>query len=254
MPPNDATAFLSIVPKLAALVLLRRIFESLSLPESHWLIVVCLSLGIFTMVMGTFSALSQSSARRMISMGAIAHSGFLLPFAFMTSPTAVEAFWWYAVAYALMNLLVFYLLDGFENQQIIHTQAYAGLGSYISLIGVIYTAGLVSLAGLPPFAGFTAKLFLFISLWETYLLHNQSIYMIYLVTAILITLISLFFYLRIPCQLFLAKNVNPSPAIEFKNLTKFIATLFSVALLLLFFVPKLLIAMQQLLNASVTNE
>ena len=245
--PNDATAILSIVPKLGALVLLQRVFQSA--PDS-WILNLCLMLGILTIVFGTFSALKQSNTRRLISFGAIAHSGFLLPLALMNSETSDQVFWWYAAVYAIMNLTIFFFLDEFERSDFFNLMDYASIGDKIPLIGISLTIVLISLIGLPPLAGFTAKLFLFTSLWEYYLIDSNPMFLSYLLVAIFATVISLFFYLRIPYQMFLVKT-ETSKSIDFSFSTKIIATLFSIVLILLFFVPQILTEMQQLLNSNI---
>ena len=246
--PNDGTAILSIVPKLAALVLLHRIFQT-EVVDS-WIAQLCLTLGLLTIVFGTFSALRQKNARRMISLGAVAHSGFLLPLALMSSETAGQAFWWYAVVYAIMNLAIFYLLDSYEKNKVVELKDYDGLGNTTQGLAVSMTIVLVSLIGLPPLAGFTAKFFMFGSLWESFSLSGETLTMVYLIVAVFATVISLFFYLRIPYRMFLVKTETPR-SIEFPISTKIIATLFSIVLLLLFFAPQILTVMQQLLNSHI---
>ncbi len=250
--PNDATAILSIVPKLAAFVLLQRIFQSVGFDES-WISTACLMLGMLTIVFGTLSALRQSNARRMISFGAIAHSGFLLPLVIMESSTSNEAFWWYAAAYALMNVAIFFFLDVYERKGVVQVSDYGGQSGTDWVLNSAMTIILISLVGLPPAAGFTAKFLLFGSLWEFYSNGADAIYITYLIVALFATVISLFFYLRIPYQMFLVK----AETLDTQNTpvsTKIIATLFSIVLLLLFFAPQILTVMQQLLNSHIAYE
>ena len=182
----------------------------------------------------------------MIGFGAIAHSGFLLPLVLIDSSTASNAFWYYGVIYALMNLAVFYLLDNYERNGVLSLDDYKSIKAN-QWVGGSFTLVLVSMIGLPPLAGFTAKLLLFTSLWEGYQLLAQNHLIWYLVVAVLATVGSLFFYLQIPRQLFL--NQSPeAKSIEFQNSTKFIATLFCIVLLLLFFVPQLVTEAQHMLN------
>lgn len=244
--PTDATAFMSIVPKLAGLVLLKRALISEVIPMDHWLYKTVLLLGILTVLIGTLGAFRQTNARRMVSFGAIAHSGFLLPFVLIDSQTSTEAFWWYSVAYTIMNIAVFYLLDQYERKGVYSLSDY-GNTSGSTWVGACFTLVLVSLIGLPPLAGFLAKLFLFSTLWESYLVVNSAGILWYLIIAILATVGSLFYYLQIPKHIFLVKGAT-NQSINFSLLTKIIATLFSIGLLLLFFAPKLVIVMQQLLN------
>ncbi|SNS82169.1 NADH dehydrogenase subunit N [Ekhidna lutea] len=244
--PADATAFMSIVPKLAALVLLKRIFEGQIFTSNHWIYSLVLGLGILTIVAGTLGAFRQSNARRMISFGAIAHSGFLLPLTLIQSTTASESLWYYSVVYAIMNMVTFYLLDVHERNGIVEIDDYKQTSRSV-WIGAIFSLILVSLVGLPPLAGFTAKLFLFTTLWEGYSLLENSQMLWYLIVAVIATVGSLFFYLRIPRAIFLSQSTD-NQSINLNLSTKILATLFCIVLLLLFFAPQLVMEAQQLLN------
>lgn len=244
--PADATAFMSIVPKLAALVLLKRIFDFQIFVSDHWVYSLVLGLGILTIIAGTLGAFRQSNARRMISFGAIAHSGFLLPFALIQSSTASESFWYYSVVYAIMNMAAFYLLDVHERNGIVEIDDYKQTSGSVWL-GATFSLILVSLVGLPPLAGFTAKLFLFTTLWEGYSSFGNSQMLWYLIVAVIATVGSLFFYLRIPREIFLSKSED-TQSINLNLSTKILATLFCIVLLLLFFAPQMVMEAQQLLN------
>ncbi len=246
--PNDAVAVISIVPKLAGLVLLGRIVVEANLSFDHWLVETMLYLGMMTILVGTLGALRQSNTRRMISFGAIAHSGFMLPLVIMNGDTSRDTFWIYSLVYALMNLIIFYLIDRAEAQQIFKNREYK-YAKKETAVGIAFTLVLISLVGLPPLAGFTAKFLLFSSLWEAYELFHLPVYLIYLIIALLSTVVALFYYLRIPYNIFISSNdLDHSVSIKFSNSTKIIATLFAIVLLLLFFVPELLMEVQQFLN------
>jgi len=248
--PVDAVAVFSVVPKLGGLLLLKRILQGAGLSFDHWLVTTVLALGICTIIVGTLGALRQSNTRRMISFGSIAHSGFLL--GFIVVPISLynqEAFWWYAVTYAIMNLGAFYLIDRFESFNVWKNEEYAQVKGE-GWLGAMFTIILVSLVGLPPFAGFTAKLFLFTSLWASYTATGSTIEMAFLVSAVLATVASLFFYLRVPKNMFLTKQ-EPDAAKRVGAMPlqiKILATIFGITLLMLFFVPRLVMSLQSLLN------
>lgn len=244
--PADATAFMSIVPKLAALVLLKRIFDLQIFSTDQWVYSLVLGLGILTIVAGTLGAFRQSNARRMVSFGAIAHSGFLLPFALIQSEIAAESFWYYGVIYAVMNMAAFYLLDIHEQKGIFEIADYKQTSKSV-WIGVVFSLVLVSLVGLPPLAGFSAKLFLFTTLWEGYSTVENSQMLWYLMFAVIATMGSLFFYLRIPREIFMSKSED-NRSMNLNLSTKIVATLFCIVLLLLFFAPQMVMEAQHLLN------
>ncbi|MEQ9466641.1 MAG: NADH-quinone oxidoreductase subunit N [Ekhidna sp.] len=243
--PADAVAFMSVVPKIAGLVLLKKVFETSVFLPDHWVYDLTLILGIATIIIGTLGAFRQTNARRVVSFGAIAHSGFLLPFALINTELSDQSFWYYSVIYALMNLVIFFLLDSYERKGINELSDYSKTKP--EWIGVMFSLILVSLVGLPPLAGFMAKFFLFSTLWENYYLLGDTLYLWYLIVAVLATVGSLFFYLQIPKRIFLDSGEN-NQSVNFNFSTKIVATLFTIALLLLFFAPKLVTVMQQLVN------
>lgn len=243
--PVDAVALISIVPKLSSIVVIQRVL--LSLAFHHWIVPLCLVLGILTLLSGILGALRQQHVRRMISLGAIAHSGFLLPFACMPPEESIFPFWWYSSVYVLMNIFVFYLISIYEGHKIQKLTDYRSLGSRMPLVGVAFSIVLISLIGLPPTAGFTAKFFLFTSLWKMYLVHEQTIYLTYLIIATLVTVVSLFFYFKIPYQMYLVPSIKRQP-MDVAYSSKIIVLLFSILLLMLFFIPQTLTILQQLLN------
>lgn len=244
--PADATAFMSIVPKLAGLVLLKNLFDANLFVADHWIYALILMLGMLTILFGTLGALRQQNARRMISFGAIAHSGFLLPFALLATDLSASSFWYYAVTYSIMNLAVFFLLDVYEKKDIHNVPDYAKT-KHATWLGAAFTLILISLVGIPPLAGFTAKFFLFTTLWEGYQGLANGHLLWYLIIAVLATVASLFFYLQIPRQIFLGQSQD-TQSIKFKFSTKILATLFCIVLLLLFFAPQLVMEAKQLLN------
>lgn len=228
--PTDTVTFFSIVPKLAGLVLLKNVLDNLGWGH-EWLLV----LGILTIVFGTFGALRQTNVRRLISYGAIAHTGFLMPFVIL--PISTPLFVWYAVIYALMNVGVFYLIGQFEKRGVHALNDYSSLGRSLPILGILMTVVLVALIGLPPTAGFTAKWILFSSLWSLYQAGSEVLILSYLLVAIFATAVALFYYIRVPYYLFIKSG---GFEIEKPSLVAHLfAGLIALILLGLFFVPNL---------------
>lgn len=246
--PIDSVAIFSVVPKIAGLILLNRLLIQSGLDYMHWTFALVLILGISTIIIGTLGALRQVDARRMISFGSISHSGFLLGFVLMPTYNP-EAFWIYAVIYGVMNYGAFYMLEQYESFSIYNINDYSRSRNEV-LVGGVFTLILVSLVGLPPLAGFTAKLFLFSTLWESFQHSGFNAIGLYLVISVIATVASLFFYFKIPRNIFLSREGHKTAKDEFvfSFKAKIIATIFAITLLMLFFVPKLIISLQLLLN------
>ena len=238
--PVDAVAIFSILPKLAGLMLMTNFFVAFELVETFWITKLILLLGMATMVVGTFGALGQKNTRRMIAFGSIAHSGFL--FAFVVGPAANDLLFFYAVIYAIMSIGCFYLIHHFESNTIFNNSEYGELDGQAILL-VTFSLILISLTGIPPLAGFTAKFFLFSYLWDWFQAIKSPFILAYLLISVFTTVVALFYYLRIPYFYFIKEDKvkKEAKSIEITALTKIIATLFGLTLLLLFFVPKLVV-------------
>lgn len=250
--PIDAVAIISIVPKLAGVVLLRRVIVFSGLNSAHWIMDVVLVAGIATMVLGTLSALRQTHTRRMISFGSVAHSGFILGFIIVPQTSYnFDAFWYYSVVYGLMNLGVFYMIDCYEKLGTYLNQGYQSTRNQW-VMGSMFTLVLMSLVGLPPLAGFSAKLFLFSSIWQTFEVTSSNLVVTYFFVAVLTSVVALFFYLQVPRNIFLSSSTKiiPESSKIFSLRAKFISTIFGITLLILFFVPKFVMSLAHLLNST----
>lgn len=243
--PCDAVAYMSVVPKIAGFVLLGRIVEVVGLGFNSFYLQFLLALGIATIITGTLSALNQRNVKRLLGNGAVAHSGFFTILVLMASSSAKEAFWFYSLVYGLMNLGIFYIVDQYERNGMVRIEDYQLSKDFI--IPVSMTILSISLIGIPPVAGFTAKLFVFSTIYEVYLQSETNLMLTYLIVAVFATVVSLYYYLRVPYQLFLVKNPDRAD-IKFDLTSKITATLFAVVLLLMFFVPNLVIEIKHWLN------
>jgi NADH-quinone oxidoreductase subunit N len=144
----------------------------------------------------------------------------------------------YASVYLIANFVVFTYLQFFEAHGIYSIADYSGVGKKWPFHQVMLLAGFISLTGLPPTAGFMAKLFIFSSLWESYQLSKHSFLLWLLVIGLLNTVVSLFFYLRIPALAFLKPgDTQTANYLTWQNFFGFILVL---ALLFLFLQPNLL--------------
>jgi len=213
--PTPVVALFSVVPKLAGLVLLLRIlplFDGLytNIPYLDWQWAIS-AVAIITIVVGNFAALSQTNAKRMLAYSSIAHSGFLLIGVVAYSEFATHSIAFYAAVYLLMNFAAFLLIKIVSRQTgYEYIKDYKGLGKELPLLAILLLIVMISLTGLPPTAGFTAKLFIFSSLWQTYQDTNSTIMVLLLLIGLLNTVVSLFYYLKIPYFMFFKQKEDLS--------------------------------------------
>jgi len=239
--PMPIVAFFSVVPKLAGIGILTKFTLALNVfgqSSFDWQFVVCL-ISIISLTVGNFSALWQKSPRRLMAYSSIAQSGFLLVGVAAFQPQGVHFMLFYAAIYMIVNFLVFQYLHYFETIGMTSMESFSGSGKVFLWPSIFMLVGLIALTGLPPTAGFTAKLFIFTSLWEAYHITTKPILLWLLIFGLLNTVVSLFYYLRIPYFAFIKgkESGRKSNILTFENLLGLVLV---VVVLLLFFSPGLL--------------
>ena len=191
--PLAVAAYLSVLPKIAGLVALARVLP-LALPDgtAGWPTAIAV-IAAATMTLGNLAALPQRNVIRLLAYSSIAQSGYLLMgvAALDGSDLALPALVYYAIAYAAMNLAAFAVLLAVQRERrSVDISAFAGLGRAHPWWTVALAVSLLSLFGLPPLAGFVAKLEVFkaaIDAGQAWLA----------VVAIANTVVSLYYYLRV---------------------------------------------------------
>lgn len=158
-----AAGFVSVVPKIAAFAgLLRLLTEALPGRAAVWPTAVA-AIAVATMTLGNFAALRQRRLKRLLAYSSIAQAGYVLIAVAVIgrSERAVAAVGFYLLAYLLMNLGAFVVVAQLERT--LGSDAIAairGLGRRSPWPGAAMALSLLSLAGIPPLAGFAGKVLL----------------------------------------------------------------------------------------------
>ena len=239
--PMPVIAFFSVVPKLAGVGVLTRFVLALSLfgqSSYDWQVLISI-VALLTLTVGNFSALLQKNPKRLMAYSSIAQSGFLLVGIAAFLPQGVQFMLFYATVYTLMNFVVFLYLQYFEAKGISTLEEFKGTGISFLWPSIFLLVGFVALTGLPPTGGFTGKLFIFSSLWEAYQLSEKQVLLWFLVIGLLNTVVSLFYYLRIPYYAFI-KSGDSHKKQNFLSPENLLGLLLVFLLLALFFWPGLL--------------
>lgn len=244
--PAPVTALISIAPKGAGVILianiLHHIYPSLmsEVTGFNWVLKGLVLLIALNITVGNWSALAQLSARRMLAYSSIAHAGFMIIGIINKQIEVTEILYFYLTIYLLMNLAAFLMVDYLAKKIGDDTiTSFKGLGLQHPYIGILFIILMVSLAGLPPTLGFYGKLFIFSNLYESYLLNKDFWLMALLVFGLFNTVISLFYYLKIPYYLFF-KTSGTEIIVDKKNRFYFYFSILVLPLILLFFMPDML--------------
>lgn len=250
--PMPIVAYLSVGPKLGGLVALC-VFLSTQIEVSviqnfRWKEILAI-LSIITMIIGNFSALLQSNVKRMLAYSSIAHAGFLLIGFIAFSDFGIESLLFYASIYLLMNYSIFLLVDVFVTEtQSEEMKDFAGLGLKNPFLGVLTVITILSLIGLPPTAGFSAKLFIFTALWETSQQEMSQLLYYLVIIGLFNAVIALFYYIKIPFYLFFRKGEKTENSINLTISHKVVLLLTTLPLLVFFVSPTILLELFHYLN------
>lgn len=161
--PTPVTAFMAVVPKLAAFaILIRVLYAPLIDLLPDWQMILAL-LAVLTMAGGAFLAIVQTNLKRLLAYSSIAHVGFVLVGLATGTVEGVAGALFYLVVYGVMTLGTFgcLLLLHHRGMYLEDIKDLAGLGKQAPLLSVALLIFLFSLAGVPPLAGFFAKFYVF---------------------------------------------------------------------------------------------
>lgn len=195
--PYPVAAYLSVVPKLAAFGILARIIGNF-MTEMPMLQIVISFIALLTVVFGLLGAIKQNDIKRFLGYSSIAHCGFMLLALSIFSVFGVAAFIYYAVVYLFMNFgawaagITFVACVGSDN-----IKDYQGIFYVRPYYTTAFVICLIALAGLPPTAGFLAKIFLFSSLTRMDLSGLPVV-----IIAIILTIYGVFAYMNLIRTLF----------------------------------------------------
>jgi NADH-quinone oxidoreductase subunit N len=209
--PITITAYLSIASKAAGFALLIRFIKITFVynidSNGYWQLFNIIDwksflilISILTMTLGNFTALWQTNLKRLLAYSSIAHAGYILLGLTVMSEQGLTAILIYFAVYAFMNLGAFFIVMLIANKiGSEDLEDYNGLGYSAPLLGVSLTIFLISLTGIPPTAGFIGKLYLFLALIDAKMV-------IVAVIALLNTVVSLYYYIRILKHMYLVKT------------------------------------------------
>jgi len=213
--PTSFTAFLSVGPKAAGFALALRLFWSAftgpagadglaaSIAGIPWPAVIGV-LSAVTMTLGNLTALVQNNLKRLLAYSSIAHAGYTLMGLAAVSMVGMQGVMLYMLIYLIMNLgaflVVIVVAQATGSESILD---YRGLARRHPLAAVAFAIFLFSLTGLPPFAGFTGKWYLFYAVIERAAAPGGFWYGVLAVVAALNTAVALYYYARIIKAMFL---------------------------------------------------
>ena len=204
--PTAVTLFIAAAPKLAAFAMLMRLLvDGMASLHTQWQDILIL-LAIASMALGNIVAIAQNNLKRLLAYSAISHVGFLLLGVLTGTHDGYASSLFYALVYVLMTLGAFGMIilmsrQGFEADRL---EDFKGLNERSPWFAFIMLILMFSMAGVPPFLGFWAKLAVLKAL-------VASTGLIWLaIVAVIFSIIGAFYYLRVIKMMYFDKSEDAS--------------------------------------------
>ena len=203
--PTPVTAFLSIAPKAAAFaILLRMFFVALATFKPIWALLL-IAASILSMTYGNIVAIAQKNMKRLLAYSGIAQIGNILIGLATGTKMGSDALLFYLVTYLFANLGAFAIViavsEAIGSEEI---DDYSGLGRRSPFLAFSMLIFLLSLAGVPPLAGFIGKLYIFVAAIK------EGLYLLIAVGLINIV-ISMYYYLIVVKKMYVTEPHDRSP-------------------------------------------
>ena len=188
--PALTTATMSTLAKVVAMATLYKLLTAMNVEITYGFQIAIVVISIASMTVGNIMALKQTNVKRMLAFSGISHAGFML-MVLLSATTAAGSLLYYASAYALAGIASFsvllYVCKNKGNEEISN---FNGLGKSNPIMAAVLTASLLSMAGIPIFAGFFAKFMLFTQT-------IQAGYLIVVIAAVINSIISVGYYFKL---------------------------------------------------------
>lgn len=204
--PTVVSGMFSTAGKIAAVGTILPIILALNIVNFK---IVFSIVAVATMMYGNVIALAQSNIKRLLAYSSIASAGYIFVGIAAMNETALQGIAYYLIAYTFMQLGAFIIVsiiekkdDGSREYKNIDIEYYKGLGKRNPVLAIFMTMFLFSLAGIPPFAGFWGKYYIFYAAIQSNLIWLS-------ITGIMLSLIGVYYYLKIIVYMWFSEATEP---------------------------------------------
>jgi NADH-quinone oxidoreductase subunit N len=204
--PTTVTAFLAVGSKAASFAFLMRIFLGpLETVRASWEPLM-IAVAVLSMTVGNIAAITQNNVKRLLAYSSISHAGYILLGLVAGNETGIKGMAVYILVYAFMTLGAFLVVVALRRKDLIGEDIddMAGLIHRSPGYAVLMLIFLLSLAGIPPTAGFIGKYYIFLALIETRHYVLAALGALYVAVAI-------YYYFRIVRSIFISEAAEAPP-------------------------------------------
>jgi NADH-quinone oxidoreductase subunit N len=204
--PTTVTAYLSVASKAASIAFLLRIFLGPLAPARAVWEPLLAAVAIATLTLGNLAAINQTNIKRLLAYSSISHAGYMLLGLVAGNQTGIDGISVYVMVYTFMNLGAFLVLVALRRANIIGEDLddIAGLMHRSPGYAILMLIFLLSLAGIPPTAGFLGKYYIFLALLQT---GHYALAVI----ATLYVAIAIYYYFKIVRSMFVREETEEAP-------------------------------------------
>ena len=202
--PTAVTAYLSVISKgataFAFLVVMVQVFGCLYSEVWEWMLYALI---ILTITIGNLFAMRQRNMKRFLAFSSVSQAGYIMLGVIALNTTGIASLMYYVLVYIFSNLAAFGVISAIENASgKVDMDDYKGLYKTNPRLAFTMMLAMFSLAGIPPFAGFFSKFFIFTGALQQ---GSIAIYMLVLI-ALINTIISLYYYLLVVKAMFINQD------------------------------------------------
>ena len=204
--PTTVTAYLSVASKAASIAFLLRIFLGpLASVRPVWEPLLS-AVAIASLTLGNLAAINQTNIKRLLAYSSISHAGYMLLGLIAGNRTGIDGILVYVMVYTFMNLGAFLVVVALRRASIIGEDIddISGLMHRSPGYAVLMLIFLLSLAGIPPTAGFLGKYYIFLALIQT---GHYALAVI----ATLFVAVAIYYYFKIVRSMFVGEDTEPAP-------------------------------------------
>ncbi len=202
--PTSVTSYLSVISKGAAafafLVILVQVFGTVYAQAWEWMLYAII---ILTITIGNLFAIRQRNMKRFLAFSSISQAGYIMLGIIAYNYVGMASMMYYILVYVFSNLAAFGVIAAIENKTgLVGMDDYKGLYKTNPRLSFAMMLAMFSLAGIPPFAGFFSKFFIFTGALQQ---GSVAIYVLVLI-ALINTIISLYYYLLVVKAMFISED------------------------------------------------
>jgi NADH-quinone oxidoreductase subunit N len=232
--PTVITAFMATIVKTAAIAAFFRLFHTSFQGIEGGYVDAIWAMSALTMVIGNVIAAAQTNVKRMLAFSSIGHAGFMLIAILVMSDASAKTILYYTAAYSASSIaafLVLYLVSS-SNSGDATIESFNGLVKRNPIMAGTMTMALLSMAGIPPLAGFFAKYFIFVAALG-------AGFKGLVIIAILSSLVGVYYYFKIIIAMFFGKP-DGLPTYDLSATHKSLLLLTALLIVLIGIMPDLL--------------